>query len=134
LLLIGFLYKKLKSLIQHVLDHRINHIAHDLLQSKEINHQAQKLFEESRDKMEKFEQIKNTKLNQAEQNALKIRSEYVKNTERIINLKKQEFKRYLDNLQHEILHKNQLRVVDIAHDLLIEAIKSEEFRVLNKLN
>ncbi len=134
LLLIGLLYKKLKVLIQDILDRRIRHIAYDLTKAKEIHSQAKKLFEESGEQLKKFEQIKADNLKQAKQNASKIRSEYTTNTQRIVNLKKQEFARYLTSMQDDILHKNQLRVVEIAHDLLIEAIKSEDLRISNKLN
>lgn len=134
LLLIGLLYKKLKVLVQDILDRRIRHIAYDLTRAKEIHSQAKRLFEDSIEQLKKFEQIKADKQKQAKQNASKIRSEYTANTQRIVDLKKQEFARYLTSMQDDILHKNQLRVVEIAHDLLIEAIKSEDLRISNKLN
>ena len=134
LLLIGLLYKKVKVLVQDILDRRIRHIAYDLTRAKEIHSQAKSLFEDSIEQLKKFEQIKADKLKQAKQNASKIRSEYTANTQRIVDLKKQEFARYLTSMQDDILHKNQLRVVEIAHDLLIQAIKSEDRRISNKLN
>jgi len=134
LLLIGLLYKKVKVLVQDILDRRIRHIAYDLTRAKEIHSQAKSLFEDSIEQLKKFEQIKADKLKQAKQNASKIRSEYTVNTQRIVDLKKQEFARYLTSMQDDILHKNQLRVVEIAHDLLIQAIKSEDLRISNKLN
>jgi F0F1-type ATP synthase membrane subunit b/b' len=134
LLLIGLLYKKLKYSIQDILDDRIRHVAHNLTKAKEINHQARNVFKESENKLKNFAAIRIEKYEQAKQNASKNRAEYINNTQRIVNIKKQEFERYLIGMQDEILHKNQLRIIEIAHDLLIEAIKSENLKISNKLN
>jgi F0F1-type ATP synthase membrane subunit b/b' len=134
ILLVALVYKKLAQNISQYLDGDINKVDNKIKEAVEINFQAQKIFSEAQEQFVEFEKIKEHKLHQAIKNAEQARKKYVEDTQRVLDLKAQEFSQYLQNFQAESLHKARLRVAELTHKTVVEAIMLEKFNISNRLN
>ena len=134
ILLVGFSYKKLKSIIDAHLTSSIGKLVEKIEDAKDISKQAQDLFLESQKKLDKFIQTKSRNLEQARQNSLQIQEDHVQKTQELINIRKQDFDNYLSSLENAAMEKARSKIAHIVYSVVTEAIKYEKFNISNKLN